>query len=66
MTLPPPIIGALASSNGSFVLALKPQEIFDLLRNRFRDIDEIYRVKQNVISRLRRDSDFRKFVGGDD
>jgi len=51
---------------GSFVLALKPQEIFDLFPNRFTDIDEIYRVKQNVISRLRRDSDFRKFVGGDD
>lgn len=51
---------------GSFVLALKPQQIFDLFRHRFSDIDEIYRVKQNVISRLRRDPDFRKFLGEDD
>lgn len=51
---------------GSFVLALKPQEIYDLFRNRFSDIDEIYRVKQNVISRLRRDPEFRKLFGEDD
>ncbi len=51
---------------GSFVLALKPQEIYDLFQNRFSDVDEIYRVKQNVISRLRRDPEFRKFIGGDD
>jgi len=51
---------------GSFVLALKPQEIYDLFQNRFDDVDEIYRVKQNVISRFRRDSEFRKFLGGDD
>jgi len=51
---------------GSFVLALKPQEIYDLFQNRFGDVDEIYRVKQNVISRLRRDPEFRKLLGGDD
>jgi len=51
---------------GSFVLALKPQEIFDLFPNRFTDIDEIYRVKQNVISRLRRDPEFRKLMDEDD
>jgi len=51
---------------GSFVLALKPQEIYDLFRNRFSDVDEIYRVKQNVISRLRRDPEFRKLFGEDD
>jgi hypothetical protein len=51
---------------GSFVLALKPQQIFDLFRQRFTDIDEIYRVKQNVISRLRRDPEFRKFIGEND
>ncbi len=51
---------------GSFVLALKPQELYDLFRNLFSDIDEIYRVKQNVFSRLRRDPGFRKLLGEDD
>lgn len=51
---------------GSFVLALKPQELLELFPGRFSDVDEIYRVKQNVISRLRRDPDFRKYVGEDD
>jgi len=48
---------------GSFVLALKPQELFDHYSKLFTDIDEIYRVKQNVIARLRRDPEFRKFLG---
>jgi hypothetical protein len=51
---------------GSFVLALKPQELQELFPNRFSDVDEIYRVKQNVIARLRRDPEFRKYVGKDD
>jgi DNA-directed RNA polymerase specialized sigma24 family protein len=51
---------------GSFVLALKPQEILEHFRNVFTDIDEIYRVKQNIIARLRRDPEFRKFLVGDD
>lgn len=55
-----------AAIYGSFVLALKPQELFELYRNVFSDIDEIYRVKQNIISRLRRDPEFKKFLGGDD
>jgi hypothetical protein len=50
---------------GSFVLDLKPQEIFEHFRNVFSDVDEIYRVKQNVLSRLRRDPEFRKFLGKD-
>ena len=48
---------------GSFVLALKPQELYQLHRNLFRDVDEIYLVKQNVISRLRRDVVFRDLFG---
>ncbi len=48
---------------GSFVLDLKPQEIFDHFPRVFSDVDEVYRVKQNVISRLRRDSEFRKLLG---
>jgi DNA-directed RNA polymerase specialized sigma24 family protein len=52
--------------HGSFVLDLKPQEILDHFRGEFNDIDEIYRIKQNVITRLRRDTEFRKFLGRDD
>lgn len=47
----------------SFVLDIKPQEILGLFRNLFSDVDEIYRVKQNIISRLRRDPDLRKLLG---
>jgi hypothetical protein len=52
--------------HGSFVLDLKPQEIYDHFPGVFVDVDEIYRVKQNVLSRLRRDAEFRKFLGEDD
>ena len=52
--------------HGSFVLDLKPQELLDHFRGEFSDIDEIYRIKQNVITRLRRDSEFRKLLGMDD
>jgi DNA-directed RNA polymerase specialized sigma24 family protein len=48
---------------GSFVLALKPQELYELHRNLFSDVDEIYGVKQNMIARLRRDPEFRRLFG---
>jgi hypothetical protein len=51
---------------GLFVLALKPQELYEHFPNVFGEVDEIYRVKQNVIARLRRDSEFRKLLGEDD
>lgn len=50
---------------GSFVLALKPQEVYDLFRTLFCDVDEIYRIKQNVVFRLRRDLELRNFLGED-
>ena len=52
--------------HGSFVLNLKPQELYELFRTVFTDVDEIYRVKQNVLSRLRRDPEVRKLLGEDD
>jgi hypothetical protein len=55
-----------AAIYGSFVLALKPRELQGLFPNRFSDVDEIYCVKQNVIARLRRDPEFRNFLGQDD
>ncbi|MEP6894110.1 MAG: hypothetical protein ABI986_00755 [Chloroflexota bacterium] len=51
---------------GSFDLDLKPQELCDKFPNIFRDVDEVYTIKQNIINRLRRDPDFRKFLGKDD
>jgi len=46
----------------SFVLELKPQEILNYFPGLFADVDEVYRIKQNVISRLRRDAEFRKLL----
>jgi hypothetical protein len=51
---------------GLFVLALKPQEVYEHFRTLFSEVDEIYRVKQNVIARLRRNPEFRKFLGEGD
>jgi hypothetical protein len=51
---------------GLFVLALKPQELFHHFQSLFLEVDEIYRIKQNVIARLRRDPEFRKFLGEGD
>jgi hypothetical protein len=47
---------------GSFVLALKPRELYDQFPNAFDDIDEVYRIKQNIIARLRRDPEFEQFL----
>jgi hypothetical protein len=40
---------------GSFVLALKPQEILVQHRDTFHDVREIYRIKGRVLARLARD-----------
>ncbi len=40
---------------GSFVLAMKPREIFEEYTGIFHDIKEIYMTKENVITRLQRD-----------
>jgi DNA-directed RNA polymerase specialized sigma24 family protein len=47
---------------GSFVLALKPREIYVQFSDSFRDVQEVYRVKENVIARLRRDSELKKLL----
>lgn len=51
---------------GIFVLALKPRELCDYYEGTFTNVEEVYRIKQNVFARLRRDTDFRKFLGVDD
>jgi DNA-directed RNA polymerase specialized sigma24 family protein len=48
---------------GSFMLALKPRELYSQFPNAFADVDEVYRIKQNIIARLRRDPELNKILG---
>lgn len=50
---------------GSFVLALKPRELYAQFRETFRDVNEVYRVKENVLARLRRDAELEELFGTD-
>jgi hypothetical protein len=50
---------------GSFVLALKPREVYAQFRETFRDVNDVYRVKENVLARLRRDAGLQRFLGED-
>ena len=52
--------------HGLFVLDLKPQELYQHYQSVFKSVDEVYRIRQNVIARLRRDEEFRKLLGDDD
>ena len=45
-----------------FVLALKPRELFDRQPRTFSDVEEIYRIKQNLVMRLRRDPEIAQFL----
>jgi RNA polymerase sigma factor (sigma-70 family) len=45
---------------GSFILALKPRELYDQSRSVFASVEEVYLIKQNVLSRLRRDEEFHQ------
>ena len=45
---------------GSFVLTLRPRELYNQFQVMFSDVDEVYRIKQNVLARFRRDPEFRK------
>jgi hypothetical protein len=50
---------------GSFDLNLKPKELYARFQNRFDSVAEIYTTKQNILARLQRDPEFRKFLGTD-
>ncbi len=50
----------------SFVLALKPNEILGRHTDVFGTIDDVYRVKQNMMNRFRRDAKISKWVEFDD
>jgi DNA-directed RNA polymerase specialized sigma24 family protein len=43
-----------------FTLQMKPREVFEEYPGVFESVREIYRVKQNLIERLRRDHELRK------
>ena len=47
----------------SFVLALKPREICSQFPDLFRDVKQVYRVKENVLARLRRDPELARLLG---
>jgi hypothetical protein len=47
----------------SFLLDLKPGEIFDRNPGMYESTREIYRIKENILSRLRRDSELLNWVG---
>lgn len=50
---------------GSFVLGLKPRELYRHFAKTFRDVQEVYRVKENLLARLRRDPEILELLRGD-
>jgi hypothetical protein len=48
---------------GSFVLAMKPGEIYDHRPDLFVDVNEVYNIKRNVLSRLSRNPELRRRIG---
>jgi hypothetical protein len=48
---------------GSFVLALKPAEVYALYPRVFSSVRDVYLVKDNLMARLRRDAEFKLLVG---
>jgi RNA polymerase sigma factor (sigma-70 family) len=48
---------------GTFILALKPREICAQYHDTFHNVQEVYRIKENVMARLRRDDEFQATLG---
>jgi hypothetical protein len=48
---------------GSFVLGLKPRELHARYQDTFGDVKDVYRVKENVLARLRRDKELAEILG---
>jgi hypothetical protein len=46
---------------GAFVLGQKPDELFRTNKNRFESVEAVYRIKERVLSRLRRDRNLKEF-----
>ena len=52
----------LVVAHACLALAMKPAEVFDEYPEVFENVREIYRVKQNLLERLRRDHDLRNYL----
>jgi len=48
----------------SFVLGMKPGEIYEERPELFASVNDVYNVKRNVLSRLGRSPDLRRAIGG--
>jgi len=48
---------------GMFVLGLKPRELCARYQKTFADVRDVYRVKENVLARLRRDAELAEILG---
>jgi DNA-directed RNA polymerase specialized sigma24 family protein len=46
----------------SFVYNLKPSEIYDKYSNQFESNDQVYRIKRNLLNRLRRNPALQEFL----
>ena len=44
------------------VLDLKPREVYERHPDRFADVADVYRVKRNLLERLRRSPAIRRFL----
>ncbi|MFQ5856037.1 MAG: RNA polymerase sigma factor [Anaerolineae bacterium] len=51
--------------HGSLVMGLKPRQLYAQFEEAFNDVNDIYRIKQNVLARLRRDSELKRFLSED-
>lgn len=49
--------------HASYVRDLKPREIYAEYQSVFEDVTEVYRVKQNVMARFRRDDELKELLG---
>ncbi len=45
-----------------FALDLKPREVYERHPDRFASVDDVYRVKRNLLDRLRRSPEVRRFL----
>lgn len=45
-----------------FILGMKPNDIHTTHPNLFKDVKEVYRIKDNLLSRLQRDDELRQFL----
>jgi hypothetical protein len=47
----------------SFVMGLKPGDIYNLRQDLFTNVNDVYNVKRNVLGRLSRNQELRSLLG---